>query len=88
MTTITISEELYQRMHALAAAEQRELSSLLEQMITAREQQSQWNATLIALQTLIRVSGGLPISSDDETLVEDLRQDRLALFAAEYAHLY
>ena len=46
------------------------------------------NTLLIALQTLIRVSGGLPISSDDETLVEDLRQDRLALFAAEYAHLY
>ncbi len=88
MTTITIPEELYQRMHALAAAEQRELSSLLEQMITAREQQSQWNTTLIALQTLIRVSGGLPISSDDETLVEDLRQNRAALFAAEYAHLY
>ncbi len=88
MTTITIPEELYQRMHALAAAEQLELADLLEQMITAREQQSHWSSILIALQTLIRASGGLPISNDDETLVEDLRQARAAIFAAEYAHLY
>lgn len=91
-TTLIIPTRLYERLHALANAEQLAVPELLAQMTEQTERQTdhthQWQATLRALRALIQQEGSLSVGADDDELLDRLRHTRRDLFDAEYADLY
>ena len=89
-TTINlpIPIELYQQLGNLADQEKTDLITLLAKLVNQAEQRQTWLRQLKLLQQQIHQAGGLAIAETEAEALQQLRQTRLDIFNAEYAHLY
>ncbi len=85
---LQLPAEVYSALQALATEEHTDPANLVVQLVALASQQRAWRRNLAALRAQIRRDGGLQIGSTKEEVVERLRQSRLEIFEAEYAHLY
>ena len=86
--TLELPASMYEQLHELAEAEQKNPIEVIIELIDIAYQQHSWLRELHELQDLIREQGGLQIGTTKEELIEKLRRTRREIFEAEYAHLY
>lgn len=88
MITVELPASLFQKLQDLADAEQTDPITVMSRLIALAYQQQSWLRDLEILRQDIRQTGGLPVGTSRETVIEQLRQTRHNIFEAEYAHLY
>ncbi|MBC6422358.1 MAG: hypothetical protein GDA43_14080 [Hormoscilla sp. SP5CHS1] len=86
--TLELPANLHEQLQALATAEETDVVSYLEQLVTNAYQRERWLKTLDNLYQLIQARGGLQLGDTQEEINERLRQTRQEIFEEEYAHLY
>ena len=86
--TLELPVSVYEQLQELAAVEQKDPIEVITELVDVAHQRQSWLRELEELRDLIREQGGLQISTNKEEMIEQLRQTRLEIFEAEYAHLY
>lgn len=80
--------ELVEAQKELAFPQLSDLISQAVQRYLAEAQQQVWEQEFYALQKQVRAAGGFGLGKTKEEVIANLREQRQALFEAEYAHLY
>jgi predicted transcriptional regulator len=86
--TIELPPQVYTKLESLAAEGGTAPAEIVLRLIESAYQQRAWQRDLAALRELIAQEGELVGAATRAEIVEQLRQTRQAIFAAEYAHLY
>jgi hypothetical protein len=86
--TLKIPAHLYTDLQKLVAQHQMTPVDVLYLLVQNALSQQSWQQDVAALREQVRADGGLNVSDDEETFLEQLRTTRQELFEAEYAHLY
>ena len=88
LVTLELPGNMHEQLQALATAEETDVVSYLEKLVTDAYQRERWLKTLDNLYQLIQARGGLQLGDTQEEINERLRQTRQEIFEEEYAHLY
>lgn len=88
LITLELPANMHKQLQALATAEETDVVSYLEKLVTDAYQRERWLKTLDNLYQLIQARGGLQLGDTQEEINERLRQTRQEIFEEEYAHLY
>jgi len=88
MVSMEVPTLLYEEIQSLAQETHSEPIEMLGRLVKMAAAQKDWLRDLNALRDQIKAEGGLTVGATKEQVVENLRQTRQEIFAAEYAHLY